>query len=840
MKNKLVRNLSRFFVLLLALFLLLWLSSPFWSRFALQFFLPQHWKLTRLEMSLPGFSSTNIKTVQISLADGKQLTIHGVSVPYFHNDKTITIDHFLFNLADNSQQEKSDTASNNKSFKLPALTAIELPFLFNIKQAEVRSGDFYVLGKLQINTKALSFEGDGHWQNISQAVDFYISGIDGKTDLNLAASVGKQQHFSLNYRWHKQQRPQQLQLSANVKTEFLQLLQNLQLISAKEITFSEPELAISAELNWPKFPEDITQLLQAKIKGEAEIVFDKLTLKNATVSSNRFRAKFNNQKISFVTDQPIHIVTVLKNQPLQIKTNSNEFILSFDGENNLSLQKFPVINMQWQGQNFQYENQSFLFNTRQLSFSGEGLLNGQIIPEKLLPKIKKVNFGKYKISSHVAFSNIQNKLRFQSSNFSIIQSSRASIVHESSIQNIEITLKQFHLLQPSFQINLNLKQHNLEDSFFQQLDTSGQFNFKIISNDLIATTHCLYQINPVKVGVQCGIIPDSLVKIEKSITENDEVIKFDSSYHFKTSKLNSTFSAKKLSSKFWPVSSIYTAIKQEQWTLNFNLSSIMQLKKTPIDTFSIFSSITDKSKLSLNAGVISAFDYQFSDLYFSLKKALPTKLEAKINLNSIQQKQGFTLNDLKSDLSLTDLTRLNAKVSFSLFSGLFDISIPETDIHQQSKAMNINVTQLNLDSFFKFLDIKGFSASGLVDGSLPVTVNKKGIIVKNGELHSTSKGVLKYISPTDTTPFEQQNIAMQALQDFQYENLTITIEQMNLYFNQPGRYKLPMRIIGKNPKLLMGKSIALNPVLKGKIPKEAWHYFISKDIKQALTDKLKK
>lgn len=841
MKNKLVKYFSTFFVLLLALLLVLWLSSPFWSRFALQNFLPENWKVTSLDMSLPGFSSLKIKRVQMSLPDGKKLTLNRIDIPYFYKSNSINVEQLFFTLPDDNLKEQQDNTLTQKPFKLPSITFVELPFFLNVKQAIVIRGKFTIQGELSLNPKAISFEGKSSWGNILEPVSFYISGIDAKTDLTLAVSVGKKQHFSLNYIWSKPNQPQRLHLSANVKTEFLQLLQNLHLIPSEGIAFSQSELALNADLFWPEYPRDIANLLRAKITGEMEIIFDKFSTKKIKVDANRVRVKFNNEQISLQTDHHLQISAVLQNKILLIKASNNDFILNIESQNNIILERFPVFNFQWQDQILTYKNNKFIFNSNNLSFAGNGVIKGKINPNNLVAHTNKVDFGQYEVNSKINFSYKQKALFFKASKLSLIQTSEASILHDSSLQPFEVSLKQFHLNNQDFQANLDLEQSNPLNTLLLQLDTSGNFNFKTSTNDLFTRYQCQYQLNVTKVDAQCEIKPNDLIsKNNKSIQKYIETIRLKTSYQFRSTKLHLKLSATKLTSKLWAAAKIYPPIKDEQWTLNFNLISNILLNKLTLGFETIIPSLTDNSNFNLDVKSISAFNYQFSDLVFSLNKTKPARIKTKISLGSIQQKQGLTINDLQGKLSLTDTKQFSAKASFRLFSGLFNVNILQTNLLQPVKTLKLDVSKLNLETFFKFIDVKGLTASGHVDGSLPVTINNKGIRVKNGELHSTSTGILKYISPTDKTPFEQQNIAMQALQDFQYEKLTIAIEQLNLYFNQPGNYKFPMRIIGHNPKLLEGKSIALNPVLKGKLPKEAWHYFISKDIKQALTDKLKK
>ncbi len=836
MKNKRIRYFFSFIVLIL----LLWLSAPFWSKFALQAFLPDGWKVSTLKMSIPGLSSVKVAKLQITLADGKQLAVSNVKLPYFYKNKTIAIDRILFTLPHDELKPKSNHIHPQNPFKLTSIAPMELPFSLNVKRAIIRSSHFSIQGELKLNPRALSFEGKGLWHKISQAVEFYLSGMDGRSDLNLAIALGKQQHFSLNYAWSPSNRPQQLHLSANVKARFLQLLKNIQLLPANLFSFSKPELALSIDLNWPEFPEDITHLLQVKVRGEAELNFDKFSTQKLTLDQNSFQANFNNKQISFKAGRPISITALLQKQPLHITTNDRAVELTIDPQNTIHLLKSPIFRFKWQGQIIEYKNRELLFDNNKLMLSGKGLIKGKLDPQKLLQKNKDIILGKYELNSNLDFTLAQNRLSLQIPGMSLTQTSKALLAASSS-NEINLNLQNLYLTNNPLKLTIHLDQPNVVGALLKQLNTSGKVHFLTALNDLTIKTLCKYQLDASKAGIQCKMAPNNLIaKNKKNLSQKMETIYLDAGYHIKTSQLSTQLKTNSLTSSFWSVSNIYPAIKDEQWALHFNLNSTINLNIVPSELKPVINSLTPNSNIVLDAKTISVFDYQFTNMHFDLKKLSSDQIESKIDLDSIHQNQGVTLNDLKTEISLSDLKRLNARASFKLFSGRFDVSIPETSIHQPTKNLKINVTHLDLGSFFKFMDIKGFAASGRIDGFLPVAVNNKGILVKNGELHSTSTGVLKYISPNDTTPFEQQNIAMQALQDFQYEKLTISIEQLNFYFKQPGHYKFPMRIIGRNPKLLMGKSIALNPVLQGQIPKQAWRYFISKDIKQVVSDKLKK
>ena len=48
----------------------------------------------------------------------------------------------------------------------------------------------------------------------------------------------------------------------------------------------------------------------------------------------------------------------------------------------------------------------------------------------------------------------------------------------------------------------------------------------------------------------------------------------------------------------------------------------------------------------------------------------------------------------------------------------------------------------------------------------------------------------------------------------------------NIFYEKMGSFIIPIRVVGRNPESQFDNDFAINPVLKGSIPAEAWRQLI--------------
>ncbi len=137
------------------------------------------------------------------------------------------------------------------------------------------------------------------------------------------------------------------------------------------------------------------------------------------------------------------------------------------------------------------------------------------------------------------------------------------------------------------------------------------------------------------------------------------------------------------------------------------------------------------------------------------------------------------------------------------------------DLNKPTGRITLGAGGLDLEKLFAVAPMEGLSASGEVDGTLPLTLTADGIVLDNGVLQSTGPGVLKY-APLQLPSFLKDDTNTHivtlrtALANFQFSNL-----RMGLSGNLVGDQTVTLTIEGKNPDLYGGHPVKLNLNVEG-------------------------
>ena len=136
---------------------------------------------------------------------------------------------------------------------------------------------------------------------------------------------------------------------------------------------------------------------------------------------------------------------------------------------------------------------------------------------------------------------------------------------------------------------------------------------------------------------------------------------------------------------------------------------------------------------------------------------------------------------------------------------------------------------------------RGLQGTGLLDGSIPITVTAKGLTVKDGFFEARPPGgVIKYkASPETTKAVTQANVNMQvvlqALNNFQYNVLQIAAQYM-----EDGTLHLKTRLEGKNPDQSKSPPIHFNLTVQENVPALLKSLRLVEDIEQSVQKKFVK
>ena len=133
------------------------------------------------------------------------------------------------------------------------------------------------------------------------------------------------------------------------------------------------------------------------------------------------------------------------------------------------------------------------------------------------------------------------------------------------------------------------------------------------------------------------------------------------------------------------------------------------------------------------------------------------------------------------------------------------------DGSDQSFVLDANA--IDLAALFDAIDLPELSATGRLDGRIPIRLGADTIRIDNGSLESTAPGVIQYV-PEELSADAEAGVALllQALRDFRYESLSMTLNG-----ETGGETEIGLRISGANPDLYDGYPIALNVNVSGEL-----------------------
>lgn len=135
-----------------------------------------------------------------------------------------------------------------------------------------------------------------------------------------------------------------------------------------------------------------------------------------------------------------------------------------------------------------------------------------------------------------------------------------------------------------------------------------------------------------------------------------------------------------------------------------------------------------------------------------------------------------------------------------------------------TSVIKIRIDSLSLDRLLRDYAMEGLSGTGTLSGTVPVTFSSAGVAIESGAVQAEGSGVLKiaWSSARDALMQQGEQVALmaQALEDFHYSTLRITI-------NRPpdGSLSLLVAMEGHNPTVRDGYPFRFNIALSGELEK---------------------
>ena len=123
--------------------------------------------------------------------------------------------------------------------------------------------------------------------------------------------------------------------------------------------------------------------------------------------------------------------------------------------------------------------------------------------------------------------------------------------------------------------------------------------------------------------------------------------------------------------------------------------------------------------------------------------------------------------------------------------------------------------QLDLSALLRLMPLDDLTGEGRIAGTLPLTIGEAAAI-DGGELAATGPGVLRYTPSTVPGVLqaggESVSLMLQALENFRYEALKITLDGKT-----DGAIAIGLHLKGANPDLYDGHPVEFNLNLEGNL-----------------------
>jgi hypothetical protein len=129
-------------------------------------------------------------------------------------------------------------------------------------------------------------------------------------------------------------------------------------------------------------------------------------------------------------------------------------------------------------------------------------------------------------------------------------------------------------------------------------------------------------------------------------------------------------------------------------------------------------------------------------------------------------------------------------------------------------AINVQLSNLDLEALLRQIDLEGLSGTGRLSGMLPLAIEDGAVSIQDGGLAAQGGGVIRYRSDTAQEALkrggEQVDLMMRALRDFRYDEFSTGVDM-----TEAGYVRLRLTMQGYNPAVLEGYPFRFNITLEG-------------------------
>lgn len=170
-------------------------------------------------------------------------------------------------------------------------------------------------------------------------------------------------------------------------------------------------------------------------------------------------------------------------------------------------------------------------------------------------------------------------------------------------------------------------------------------------------------------------------------------------------------------------------------------------------------------------------------------------------------------------IASADLPRIILeKAQFSVMDGLVSLTPAVIDPSAARSNLLVHVDNIDLAAFFELIQVEGLTGTGHLDGHIPIKLEGEQITISDSLLTARAPGILRFKSDKASQLLagagEEMNLLLQAIQDFHYTELSLSLDK-----SAKQDLIAKLSLLGKNPNVKAGQVFRLNIKLESNIDK---------------------
>ena len=199
-------------------------------------------------------------------------------------------------------------------------------------------------------------------------------------------------------------------------------------------------------------------------------------------------------------------------------------------------------------------------------------------------------------------------------------------------------------------------------------------------------------------------------------------------------------------------------------------------------------------------------------LDLALQALLPLRSEPDQKLSIGRIDAGAPIEDMTLRFGLAADPRPQLQVAgggFTLGGAQWRLGATRLDPAAPDNSLLLATDNLDLATFFKLIEVEGLSGQGLLAGQIPLRFDGENLVVSEGRLTAQAPGQLSIRSQALASALsgggETVELAVKALEDFRYEELSITVNM-----SASNDAQVLLSLLGQNPAVLDGQPFRFN------------------------------